>query len=170
MKFINILALLVLLAVSTTVAQFSSQKGGHCYTVDIPDYMASTFELNDVATLQYQNVNKEAYTIVIEDNKTQLENLGVKFINPADFLKQFVDSYMLDAVERSVSEITEFVANNNKHAQQELYWTLEDSKFFMIITVVETKTHFYKILSWSLEANKSTQYNDFIKISKSLTD
>lgn len=170
MKFFNISALLMLLVVSTTLAQFSSQKGGHCYTVDIPDYMAQTFDLNDVATLQYQNVNKEAYTIVIEDNKTQLEILGVKFVNPADFLKQFVDSYMVDVADRRVSGVTEFISNNNKHAQQELNWTLEGSKFFMIITVVETKTHFYKILCWSLESNKSTQYPDFIKVSKSLID
>lgn len=170
MKFAYLLAILMFIAVSVFASPFSTQKGGHCYTVDIPDYMASTFDLNDVATLQYQNVNKEAYTIVIEDNKTQLENLGVKFVNPTDFLNQFVESYMADALDRSVSTATEFIENNNKHSQLELKWTLEGSKFFMLITVVETKTHFYKILSWSLEANKQQQYDDFIKISRSLKD
>ena len=66
---------------------FSARKGGNCFTMDIPDYLTRTFELNDDASLQYQNTSRVAFVIVIEDDKAQLESLGIKFVNAKDFLE-----------------------------------------------------------------------------------
>lgn len=170
MKIFQSFIFLITMTVAVYSVPFNTQRGGHCYTLDIPDYMESTFDLNDVATLQYQNGAKEAYTIVIEDSKKRLYDMGIVFNNTNEFLKGFTDTYMIDSPGRTLSDITEFKANGNNHSQVEMIWNHEGNLFFMIITVVETKTHFYKILSWSLEANKNIQKDDFIKISKSLKD
>ena len=170
MKFLLLISAFFILTSALYSTPFTTQKGGHCYTIDIPDYMISTYNLNDVASIQYENTAKEAYTIVIEDSKSQLESVGIKFMNPNEFLTQFISNYLLDAVDRKLGSTSEFVANGNNHSQTELSWTQEEDKFFMLITVVETKTHFYKILSWSLVENKQTLYDDFMKISKSLKD
>jgi hypothetical protein len=159
-----------MLTMSAFAAPFSTKKGGNCYNLDIPEYMTRTFQLNDVASLQYQNVNKEAYCIVIDDSKEQLEALGIKFVNPTEFLESFVAGYMTDVENRKVSANTEFQANGNKHCQTELTWKSEGNDFYMLITVVETNNSYYKILSWTLSKFKDTLKPDFVKISKSLKD
>lgn len=170
MKLFVTLSLFILLTLSGYSATYTPQKGGNCYTLDMPDYMVRTYKLNDVASLQYQNISKEAYTIVIGDSKEQLAEIGVKFIDSKDFLKGFTDTYMADAKNRKLSESTEFESNGNKHAQSELTWTTEDAGYYMLITVVESKENFYKILCWTISENKEILKNDFIRISKSLKD
>lgn len=161
----------ILMLPSTIMAQsYSTQKGGHCYTLDIPDYMTKTYTLNDVASLQYQNIQREAYTMVIEDEKAELESLGIKFVDAADFLSQFIGEYMVDSQNRKTSPATTFNSNGNPGVQLELEWSDEGNAFFMLVTVVETKSHFYKIMSWTLAENKDKLKYDFQKTAKSLKD
>ncbi len=172
MKILIIVGIILMLIATDADAQkFAPQKGGHCYTLDIPDYMVRTYGLNDVASLQYQNIQREAYTIVIEDSKHHLESLGVKYSGARDFLEEFVQNYKLEEQNRKLNPIIEFKNNNNAHAQTELEWRDEnDYAFFMIITVAETKTHFYKIMSWTLQEHKERLKYDFQQIAKSLKD
>lgn len=171
MKYLFLLtAILINLSNWTNAAPLASQKGGNCYTVDIPDYMTRTYNLNDVATLQFQNVTKEAYTIVIDDSKEQLQSVGMKFVNPKEFLESFTSTYMPDVTNRQLSGSTDFVVNGNSHSQSELTWTNDGIDFYMLITAVETPNNFYKILSWTLREFKDTLKPDYIKISKSLKD
>jgi UDP:flavonoid glycosyltransferase YjiC (YdhE family) len=144
--------------------------GGHIYKISIPEYMVKTYELNDVASIQYQDTTKEAYIIVIEDAKDQLESLGIKFTDAKNFLDEFVVDYKIENEKRSLKNASEFKANGNACAQVELYWTEEETNFFMLITIVESKTHFYKILNWTISENAPNLKNDFIAISKSLKD
>ncbi|HEX2934498.1 MAG TPA: hypothetical protein VHO72_04025 [Bacteroidales bacterium] len=138
--------------------------------MDIPDYLTKTFSLNDAASLQYQNVSKEAYVIAIEDNKDELESLGMKFVSAKDFLMYFLKDFHKGATNRKESSVAEFEANKNKHAQVELTWTNDSTDFYMLITSVETPNHFYKILCWTIAENKEMLKNDFVRISKSLKD
>jgi hypothetical protein len=170
MRVLLLISAFILLTSALNSTPFTSQKGGHCYTIDIPDYMVSTYNLNDVASIQYENAAKEAYTIVIEDSKAQLESIGIKFMNPKEFLMQFTSGYLLEAVDRKLGSVSEFVSNGYNHSQTEMSWDQDGILFFMVITAVETNTHFYKILSWSIVENKQSLYEDFIKISKSLKD
>ena len=171
----NILATLatitLVLASETLNAQsFTSQKGGVCYTLDIPDYMAKTFELNDVASLQYMNTQKEAYVIVIDDDKDQLEELGIKFSNVTEFFDNFTTDYMAGAEGRTMSETVTFNNNGNDHAQTELKWTSDGINYFMLITTIETAGHYYKLLCWTVEENKDNLLVDFKRIASSLME
>lgn len=170
MKTSYIFITLSLLTLQMKAQKFSTQNGGHCYTLDIPNYLMKTYDLNDNATLQYQNIVKEAYTIVIEDSKEELKYVGMLFLNPKEFLESFISEYQIDMKNRSVSRIKEFTENNNKHAQLEITWTDEEIDFFMIVTTVETNTHFYKILCWTTDQYKNVLKEDYLNISKSLKD
>ncbi|MBX0334071.1 hypothetical protein K3G39_12560 [Pontibacter sp. HSC-14F20] len=150
--------------------QFTERKGGHSYTMEIPSYMVKTYELNDVASLQYFNKNKEAYTIVIEDSKDELELRGMKFENATDFLESFAADYKKEEKRRKLSKTKSFESNGNRLAQNELKWTDEDGDFFMLITAVETKTHFYKVICWTLAANAPQLQDDFRHLSASIKD
>jgi len=170
MKYLILTIATIFIINQVSAQEFTTKKGGHCFTMDIPDYMAISYDLNDVATLQYQNVVKEAYIIAIDDSKNHLEFVGLKFMNAREFLDDFIGEYKKDADKRKQGEIKEFVANDNKHAQVTLSWTDEEVDYAMLITTVETKTHFYKILCWTLKDNKDKLFNDFVTIAASLKD
>lgn len=170
MKKIIVLLLLLHFTFYAFSQGFSRTEGGHSYTLEIPDYMMKTFQLNDVATLQYQNTSKEAYVIVIEDAKDHLQSVGMKFVDAKDFLDYFISDYKLGADKRKVGDITEFKSNNNGHAQVELTWYEDDLDFYMLITAVETDTHFYKIMCWTSLKNIDNLKDDYLKISRSLKD
>ena len=86
MRIIQLLALQITLCLNLSAqSNFTEKSGGHCFIMDIPDYMAKTYDLNEAASLQYQNFTKEAYAIAIVDFKDQLENLGMKFLNAKEF-------------------------------------------------------------------------------------
>jgi len=170
MKRVRFLLLSMVISINLFSQGFSMKQGGHCFSMSIPDYMIKTFELNDAASLQYQNTSKEAYVIVIDDAKDHLESVGMKFEKAKSFLETFVEDYNKEAKNRNLSKISEFDLNGNAHAQAELTWREEELDFYMLITVVETKTHFYKIMCWTLNENVKTLKDDFLKISKSLKD
>lgn len=170
MKKIIVLLAFFLIMAHVYPQGLSTIQGGHCYTVEIPDYMTKSFQLNDVATLQYQNTSKEAYVIVIEDAKDHLQNVGMKFVDSRDFLEYFVSDYKKGSDNRELSDISEFKSNSNEHAQIELKWSEDDLDFYMLITAVETDTHFYKIMCWTTSEYADMLKDDYLAISRSLKD
>jgi len=132
--------------------------------------MMKTYELNEVATLQYMNFEREAYVIVIEDEKDLLASLELTFASTEEFLKFFVDNYKVEYENRVVGSVEKFIENNNQHAQVEVSWRENDYDYFMIITAVETQTHFYKIMCWSLQENRNSLIQDYKAISRTLKD
>ena len=170
MKKTQLLLLLILFAFNSFGQNFSTKKGGHIYQLDIPDYFTRCFDLNDVATMEYKNIVKETYLVVIDEEKEEINSVGMQFVSSTDFLKYFVKDYFLDAKNRHVSETKEFKNNENSFSQVEFSFSNEDGEYFMLITAVETKTHFYKILIWTLLGNKDQYIEDFGKIAGSLKD
>ena len=148
----------------------TTRKGGHCYTMAVPDYMVRAYSLNDVATLQYQNTSIPAFTIVIEDEKSELESVGMKFTGARHFLENFTGDFKKDAAGRAVTQPVESAVNGNRQAQSELTWEEDGSAYFMLITAVETPTHFYKIMSWTTSAQRQRMDADFRKMAVSLRD
>lgn len=170
MTRIYVLLLSAMISFTSMAQGFSVKKGGNCFSMDIPEYLTRTFELNDVASLQYQNSSRSVYVIVIEDDKAQLESLGIKFVNARDFLDNFANDFKKDSQDRKQVYLKEFTNNTNKHAQAELYWKEEGNDFYMLITGVETPGHFYKIMCWTPLENMAKVKDDFLRISRSLKD
>ena len=149
---------------------FGVQKGGHCYSMEVPDYMKRAFTLNDAASLQYQNLDIPAFLIVIEDDKVELQSVDMKFSGPAEFLDFFVKDFKKDAAERRVSPTATFNSNGKEHAQREIVWKEEAAEFFMLVTALETSGHFYKVLCWAPEEARERVYADFRRSSASIRE
>ncbi|MFN3850861.1 MAG: hypothetical protein ACK4NY_15615 [Spirosomataceae bacterium] len=169
--------LLVLIGISTSFAQtkFSEKKAGHIFYIAVPDYMVKTVSLNDAASAQYMNSGKNAYLIVIADSKEDLELSGQKFVSPKDFHDSNIASLKTPENSPVESEGISFEANGNKFFQSELKAALpqeDGSKLDIsyLVTYVESKTHYYQILCWTLTPNFSTLLPDFKKIASSLKD
>lgn len=169
----KILYSIFFLCVFTTISisqNLERKEAGNCFSLEIPSFMAKTWDLNDVATLQYANSVMEAYTIVIDDSKEELNSLKMIFQNPTEFLQHFTETYQLESPNRTITAITEFESNNYPHAQVEMSWGEGDDSIYMLITALETEKHYYKILCWTLLRNKELLKKDYMAISKSLID
>jgi hypothetical protein len=169
-KSIHLLLFALCLTGGLSAQGFSARKGGHCYMMDIPDYMTRAYNLNDAASLQYQNLDIPAFLIVIEDEKTELDSLGMTFKGAAEFLDFFTRDFKKDAAGRRLGETARFTSNGNAHAQTELYWKEEDTEFFMLVTTVESAGYYYKILCWAPSEAKARLEADFRRASKSIRE
>lgn len=97
-------------------------------------------------------------------------SVGTTFTNSTDFLDYFIKDYQIESERRSITDPMEFKSNKNMHTQVELTFSVEENDLYMVVTVIETKTHFYKILCWTLLEYKNQFRDDYLKISKSLKD
>ncbi|WP_241739273.1 hypothetical protein [Pontibacter beigongshangensis] len=167
---LTLLLMLATFSVAHAQAKFLEKTGGHCFQMQVPNYMLKTYELNDVASLQYLNTAKEAYVVVIDDSKEELESKGIKFTDAEDFLADFATDYKKEAKKRKMSKVSTATVNGNAVADVELTWKDEDGNFYMLITAVETKTHFYKILCWTTEANVKLLKEDYKTMARSIRD
>lgn len=179
MKIIKVIlsALFAIITMASAYSQtkFTEQKAGHLYYVSVPDYMTKSVTLNDAATMQYINSAKNAYLIVIDDSKEELEMKGIKFASLKDFHDDNIK--LLKAEENSPveSKPTEFVVNGNKFYQSELNVNFKEAdnlevKITYLITYVETKGYYYQILCWSLSSEYKNLVADFKKIAASIKD
>jgi hypothetical protein len=151
-------------------AGFNIQKGGHAYKIEIPEYMQRVYDLNDVASIQYMDASKPAYTIVIEDSKEELAYFDIRYDDAYDFINAFLGVFKADVSTRRVGKLVEFEAGGVRYAQTTMKWEEEDQSLYMLITVLESPTHFYKILSWTTQEWEQRLKDDFQRISLSLRE
>ena len=168
---INIAALLI---VSVTSISFAQQSGflekeiGNVYHVSIPGYMTKTYNLNDAASLQYLNAAKETYVIVIEDSKEELLDAGSPFKNPEDFYDHFERSFVDKSSE--ISALKTLKINGKPAVQVEITKSFGDYSVSYLVTVIESDTHFYKMLAWTILDYRDMYMVDFKKIANSFRD
>ena len=151
-------------------AGFNIQKGGHSYKIEIPEYMQRVFDLNEVASIQYMDASKPAYTIVIEDSKEELAFFEIQYQDAFDFISAFIGVFKADFTTRKVGKLVEFEAGGIRYAQTTMHWEEEELSLYMLITVLESPTHFYKILSWTTREWEARLKDDFQRISLSLRE
>ena len=145
---------------------------GHPIYLSLPDYMNRTLGLNDDAVFQFKSEVKDVYGYVIEDNKEELKLAEMNFSSINEFYDEFIKGFVEgeEKVNQSkpiiqkkgeVTFIEADVSYFSKEAKTEIYY---------LIGIVETKTAYYKILSYCTLANKAKFKADFQKILYSLKD
>ncbi|MFN8336771.1 MAG: hypothetical protein U0U09_16695 [Cyclobacteriaceae bacterium] len=169
---------LILLFVALTVV-FGSKaqtmkeyKGGHVFTINLPDYMIRTVGLNDVASIQYKSDDKDVAGFVIYDTKEELALAEVTFASVREFYDGFIADFLTDQENRQVSEpVSQTKAGINFIEADATYYDKElETEIYYHVGVVETKKSFYKVLAWSAADKKDQFKADFQKILYSLKD
>jgi hypothetical protein len=181
MKIKNCLLLLQLLFLTFQTSKIFSQtkfierQAGHIIYLTLPDYMMKTSSLNDVASMQYMNAVKEAYVVVIEDSKQDLEAEGTTYRNIKAFHDVVIETLKEEDKKAKETSVSQFDYNGNHFYQSDLSTILRDDndkeiKVTYLVTYVESKTHFYQILCWSTTKNYKDLVADFKQIAKSIRD
>jgi|TARA_R110000868_G_scaffold146339_1_gene367123 hypothetical protein len=146
--------------------KFNQQKAGNIFEISVPDYMTRTIGLNDVATVQYKNNVKDIYTIVIEDSKEELKIADIFYSSLLEFQEEFEADFVKGEEKRTSTKPTLSTKNNINYIEYDVtYYDKElNIEVYYLVGIVETKTHFYKVLSWTNILNKEKFKSDFQKI------
>lgn len=162
---------------SLTQEDFSFVEINEKYWINIPKYMKETDALNDEASLQYQNIFKEAYTIVIEEDKQEFVDMFKEYWEYNDDMS-IVSNYrdvQIQFISESMSEMKEWDIISLKIDDLDAEMIEIDSKteytwnkwISFLYTFIEWDDNLYMIMSWTLSDRKYKYNNTFEKMAKS---
>jgi hypothetical protein len=157
-------------------AELVSVKINDEYSVKIPDYMKKAESLNDEASLQYQNVFKETYVIVIDEPKQEFvdtfEQLG-----EYDSTKSPIENYQIVQMKNLVEGIDISKQTDPKnfkiHGLNAIHIQIDGSvedvndEIAYFLTFIEGKEKCYMMMAWTLKSRKEKYSNTFDTIAKS---
>lgn len=142
------------------------------YSIDIPPNMRPTSGLNAEASLQYQDVQSEAYTLVIHEPREDLLQLIGSDPNRS-ILEPYREIRMQLLAEgtqvRSHTPVKGHLLNGLKAESLEVDALVEgiDSELSYFLTFVEGSGHVYMIMSWTLKERKEEHKEAFRAIAAS---
>ncbi len=172
-KYLYLLAFIVL-AGNKMNAQTNMKelKVGHEFFVSLPDYMIKTSGLNSSSAVQFKSEVKDVYGFIIEDNKEEMALVDIVYTSIGEFYEDFIKDFLLDEKKRQITKPIYSKNGEINFAEADAsYFDKEaDTEIYYLVGIVETKTSFYKVLSWSTVANKDKFKADFQKIVYSLRD
>ncbi|HQE33067.1 MAG TPA: hypothetical protein PLO52_02620 [Flavobacterium alvei] len=172
----NLIASITLLLITTTSlsAQTNTKeyKIGHVVNVSLPDYMTRTMGLNSAAMFQYKNTIKDVYGFIIEDNKEELALAEMKYSSINEFCEEFAKDFLKDEKKKTFSYPEYQKKGDISFAEFDATYYDKDIKgeVYYLVGIVETKTAYYKVISFTSKANKDKFKADFQSILYSVND
>ncbi|MGD1904889.1 MAG: hypothetical protein ACFB0C_02710 [Leptolyngbyaceae cyanobacterium] len=127
----------------------------------VPDDWQETDELNDVAILQAANPVDEKYVIVIDDTKEDFADATLE--QYAEITSEMFLDILTDP---NVSEPVSLTINGNSALQQQVEGSIDNINVIYLQTNVETDTHFYQVLTWTLKS----RFDEHESIFKAVTE
>jgi hypothetical protein len=157
---------------ATAQTVFKEYKVGHPIFISLPDYLNLTAGLNASATLQYKNEVKDVYGFVIEDNKEEMGYMDMKFGSVDEYYEDFMKGFTKEMEKMNLSKPLVSKKGENTFIETDLSYYDAEAKLeiYYLVGIVETKTAYYKVLSWSSAENKDKFKADFQKILYSFKD
>ena len=133
--------------------------------ITVPEDWNETNELNDVATIQAANFNKEQYVIVIEDSKEDFTDANL------DDHSQITSQLIVDGLTApNLTSPNPITINGYTALQREIQGSFENINVVYLHTSIETPTHFYQIVTWSLKSRFEENRSVFEQVTQSFQE
>ncbi|HYC84685.1 MAG TPA: hypothetical protein VEB86_05655 [Chryseosolibacter sp.] len=149
------------------------------YSLAVPKYMTKTTALNEEASLQFQNIFKTTYVIVIDENKQEFIE-AYKNVDAYDSSRSAVDNYCDTQVQLTSSgmevisktEIKSFDINGLAATSVEIDANVEGvpAPITYFLTFIEGKETLYMIMAWTFRVKKGTYRGSFEKMARSFKE
>ncbi|MFC4740303.1 hypothetical protein ACFO3U_09895 [Flavobacterium ponti] len=127
------------------------------YTLDVFSNMSKTKELNDEASLQYQNIFKELYVIVIDESAEQFENViidnGLQELYQPDldgYTSLIVDGFESEEGVGDISEAKDTIINGLEAKVFDLEGKVEEYDVYYKLAFLKSQKSYYQIMTWTL--------------------
>jgi len=123
------------------------------YSLDLPQNMSLVSNLNNEASLQYQNIFDDLYVIVIDESK---QNINSILENDTDFspnlngYTQLLKTSLQTTVAHSVfSNSKKTQINGLKSYTSSLSGSVDSFQVFYEFAYIEGKSHYYQVFVWT---------------------
>lgn len=144
------------------------------YSIEIPTFMNKSNDLNIEASLQYQNIFKETYVIVIDEPKDEFKSVFIgldEYDNSVSAAKNYKDIQLQfleeEVIIKSIDEKESSIINGLPFEITEVDATVEGIDIGYTIAFVEGAKNVYMIMAWTMQ-NRHEKYSQlFEKIVKS---
>jgi len=167
------LKLLSLFIISISICQAQTTKkitADNRFSIEIPSSLTETEGLNDLAFLQYQNIENDYYFIAIamkvEDFEffyDEYEMEGIYERNFDGFCQYFFDDLLATLFNATPGEWQKFNVDNTTAKKIEIDALLDyELEAFYNVNFIKGKKEYFYLVFWTLPAQKNT-YNALIK-------
>jgi len=154
-----------------------NQVNGPDYSISLPKYMRMATNLNDEASLQYQNLFKETYVIVLDEDIADAKNslMGADYYDEErGFLEnyvQFSQDYFLDSLDELEYKtgIKDTLINGLTAKKVETVGKVPEVNISIAYwhTYYQSANKVFYLLSWTLAERKQTYDGTFNQIRNS---
>ena len=176
MKNIKTTLILTLLLTSSSIfsqTKLKEYQAGKVFSVSIPDYLTKAVGYSEIATFQYENLDKGISGNIILDTKEEIKLKEAEYgasIN--DFYSAYTKEFNLDVEARSFSKAQYKTIGEIKFAESDFSYYDEEAKeeMYCLYGIVETQTSYFIVNSWCLAKDKAKYKSDFQKILYSIKD
>lgn len=132
------------------------------YSLELPDFLSEVTNLNAGASLQYQNPLREFYVIVLDEPKSKFPNQ--ESVNLEAFKTILRNELQTNLNNPKFSSDRDTVINGLKAKLFSLSDNSNNIDIYYQFAYIESKNHFYQILTWTLENRKDQFSLDMNKI------
>ena len=136
------------------------------YSISLPSFLSKGNNLNEDASLQYQNLLKEFYVIVIDEQKSELQRALVQYDLTETYTNDLTgySELLLNAFEQGVyvtqkSEPIDTLINNMPAKLITILGRVNGIDIFYSIAFIEGERRYYQIMTWTL-LSRQYKYED----------
>jgi len=148
------------------------------YSIEIPDFLTAANHLHEDASLQYQNIFKEFYTIIIDESSKEFNEMVTNEPNLTEFYSPDLEGYsnlIIDNMKVTIedgtySEFTQTKINGVDAKIISISGTVEDIKVFYHLTFIKGKKQYYQIVNWTELKRKEDHLQSMENISASFKE
>ncbi len=172
-----LIAFMVSLSACDTKTKYETVTTAQKYSLDLPSFLEQGTEMQEGATLLYQNLLKEFYVMVIEDDKANLHKViddgGLEELYPKTFIG-YADLLAASFKENSEVNIdAKFIDQKigtlgAKHFN--MLSKIEGIDIYYHYTLVEGKDTYYQVMQWTLADRKDMYKEEMDRIAKSFKE
>ena len=126
------------------------------FSVIMPASWSLQKNLNDNADLQMGNPFKEAYAVILSDNKMDLDNFSLD--EHSNLTRSFITNSLRDFQE---SEPEYFYVGEHEAVRYQLAGTIDGIHAVYWHVTIETENYFHQFILWSLKSKFSKNEADF---------
>lgn len=131
------------------------------YALQLPSYLSKTNDLNEDASLQYQNLFRELYIIVIDESKQEVEQaielneLEDIYSNDFNGYVELLSTGLENNIEFKNKKEKDTVINSLQAKLIKFEGKVENYDVFYEIAFVNGVSNYYQIMTWTLLKRKS---------------
>ncbi len=157
-----------------TEADLDEIKVDDLFRLSLPKYMKVMHNLNEEASLQYANIYKEVYTVVIYESKEEFVSV-FKELEEYDDELSILENYKITqqnffkeiAVIDKIEPYKLKKINGLKAKQIKILANVDGIDIAYVITYIEGREHIFQIMTWTLPSSINKYEDTFLKINNS---